>query len=109
MEIKGFTDGQETIESLQERITGRFIAEDIVDPDTGEIVIKANHMCTPKRAAAVMKVLDKLGRNTVKIRTVLTCKSHIGVCAKCYGANMATGQAVQVGEAVGNYRRSVYR
>ena len=56
MEIKGFTDGQETIESLQERITGRFIAEDIVDPDTGEIVIKANHMCTPKRAAAVMKV-----------------------------------------------------
>ena len=101
MEIKGFTDGQETIESLQERITGRFIAEDIVDPDTGEIVIKANHMCTPKRAAAVMKVLDKLGRNTVKIRTVLTCKSHIGVCAKCYGANMATGQAVQVGEAVG--------
>ena len=101
MEIKGFTDGQETIESLQERITGRFIAEDIVDPDTGEIVIKANHMCTPKRAAAVMKVLEKLGRNTVKIRTVLTCKSHIGVCAKCYGANMATGQAVQVGEAVG--------
>ena len=101
MEIKGFTDGQETIESLQERITGRFIAEDIVDPDTGEIVIKANHMCTPKRAAVVMKALEKQGRNSVKIRTVLTCKSHIGVCAKCYGANMATGQPVQVGEAVG--------
>ena len=48
-----------------------------------------------------MKVLDKIGRKTVKIRTVLTCKSHIGVCAKCYGANMATGQPVQVGEAVG--------
>ena len=82
MEIKGFTDGQETIESLQERI-------------------KANHMCTPKRAAVVMKALEKQGRNSVKIRTVLTCKSHIGVCAKCYGANMATGQPVQVGEAVG--------
>ena len=58
-------------------------------------------MCTPKRAAAVIKVLEKLGRNTVKIRTVLTCKCHIGVCSKCYGANMATGQPVQVGEAVG--------
>ena len=101
MEIKAFTDGKETIESLQERITGRYIAETITDPDTGEVVVKANHMCTPKRAAAVMKVLNKQGRNTVKIRTVLTCKSHIGVCAKCYGANMATGQPVQVGEAVG--------
>ena len=101
MEIKAFTDGQETIESLEERLTGRYIAEDIVDPDTGEVVVKANHMCTPKRAAAVMKVLNKLGRDSVKIRTVLTCKSHIGVCAKCYGANMATGQPVQVGEAVG--------
>ena len=79
----------------------RYIAETITDPDTGEVVVKANHMCTPKRAAAVMKVLNKLGRETVKIRTVLTCKSHIGVCAKCYGANMATGQPVQVGEAVG--------
>lgn len=101
MEIKAFMDGQETIESLQDRLTGRFIAETITDPDTGEVVIKANHMVTPKRAAAIMKVLDKLGRNSVKIRTVLSCKSHIGVCAKCYGSNMATGQSVQVGEAVG--------
>ena len=101
MEIKAFTDGNETIEGLDERLTGRFIAETITDPDTGEVVVKANHMCTPKRAAAVMKVLKKLGRDSVKIRTVLSCKSHIGVCAKCYGANMATGQAVQVGEAVG--------
>ncbi len=101
MEIKAFADGKETIESLEERITGRYIAETITDPDTGEVVVKANHMCTPKRAAAVMKVLEKLGRDSVKIRTVLSCKSHIGVCAKCYGANMATGQAVQVGEAVG--------
>ncbi|WP_312427549.1 DNA-directed RNA polymerase subunit beta' [Lacrimispora sp.] len=101
MEIKAFTDGQETIEGLQERLTGRFIAETITDPDTGEVIVKANHMCTPKRAAAVMNVLKKLGRDSVKIRTVLTCKSHMGVCAKCYGANMATGQPVQVGEAVG--------
>ncbi len=101
MEISGFSDGKETIESLEERLTGRYIAETIVDPDTGEVVVKANHMCTPKRAAAVIKVLEKLGRNTVKIRNVLTCKCHIGVCAKCYGANMATGQPVQVGEAVG--------
>ena len=101
MEIKAFTDGQETIESLEERITGRFIAETITDPDTGEVIVKANHMCTPKRAAAVMNVLKKLGRDSIKIRTVLTCKSHLGVCAKCYGANMATGQPVQVGEAVG--------
>jgi DNA-directed RNA polymerase subunit beta' len=101
MEIKAFTDGEETIEGLQERLTGRFIAETITDPDTGEVIVKTNHMCTPKRAAAVMNVLKKLGRDSVKIRTVLTCKSHMGVCAKCYGANMATGQPVQVGEAVG--------
>ncbi len=101
MEIKAFADGKETIEGLQERITGRYIAETITDPDTGEVVVKANHICTPKRAAAVMRVLEKQGRDSVKIRTVLTCKSHIGVCAKCYGANMATGQSVQVGEAVG--------
>ncbi len=101
MEIKAFMDGNEVIEDLEERITGRYIAETITDPDTGEVVVKANHMCTPKRAVAVMKVLNKTGRGSVKIRTVLSCKSHIGVCAKCYGANMATGQPVQVGEAVG--------
>ncbi|MEG0216034.1 MAG: DNA-directed RNA polymerase subunit beta', partial [Hungatella sp.] len=101
MEIKAFMDGQETIEGLEERLTGRYIAETIIDPDTGKVVVKANHMCTPQRAAAVMQVLQKTGRDSIKIRTVLSCKSHIGVCAKCYGANMATGQAVQVGEAVG--------
>ncbi|MGL5437346.1 MAG: DNA-directed RNA polymerase subunit beta' [Lachnospiraceae bacterium] len=101
MKIKAFADGKETIEALQERITGRFIAETITDPDTGEVVVKENHMVTPKRAGAVMQALEKRGLDAVKIRTVLTCKSHIGVCAKCYGANMATGQPVQVGEAVG--------
>ena len=101
MEIKAFTDGKETIESLQERITGRYIAETITDPDTGEVVVKANHIVTPARAEKVMAVLEKTGRDSVKIRTILTCKCHNGVCAKCYGTNMATGQSVQVGEAVG--------
>ncbi len=101
MEIKAFMDGTETIEDLESRLTGRFIAETITDPDTGEVIVKANHMCTPARAAAVVKLLKRTGRDSVKIRTVLTCKSHIGVCSKCYGANLATGQPVQVGEAVG--------
>lgn len=103
MYVKAFMDGNEEIESLQERITGRYAAEDIVDRD-GNILVKANHMITPKRAAIVMgQGVDKNGKplEKVKIRTILTCKSHIGVCAKCYGANMATGEAVQVGEAVG--------
>ena len=96
MEIGAFMDGAETIESLEERITGRYVAETIEDAE-GNVIVKRNHMITPKRAAAVMKT----NPSTVKIRTILSCKSHIGVCAKCYGANMATGQAVQVGEAVG--------
>ena len=97
MWINAFTDGKEMIESLEDRMTGRYAAEDIVDPATGEVLVKANTMITPKRAAMV----SKAGIEKVKIRTVLSCRSHIGVCAKCYGANMATGQAVQVGEAVG--------
>ena len=96
MEIKGFMDGAEVIESLEERITGRYVAESMFDAN-GDMIVKANHMITPKRAAKIMAT----GVESVKIRTILTCKSHIGVCAKCYGANMATGQAVQVGEAVG--------
>ena len=101
MEIKAFTDGKETIESLQERLTGRFIAETVVDPATGEVIVNQNEMCTSKSAAKVVKALEAEGRNSVKIRNVLSCRSHKGVCARCYGANMATGQPVQVGEAVG--------
>ncbi|MEI3267046.1 DNA-directed RNA polymerase subunit beta' [Frisingicoccus sp.] len=97
MWINAFMDGKEMIESLEDRMTGRYAAEDIVDPETGELIVKANTMITPKRAA----MITKAGIEKVKIRTVLSCRSHIGVCAKCYGANMATGQAVQVGEAVG--------
>ena len=96
MYVEAFMDGKEEIESLKSRITGRYLAEDIVDPKTGEVVVAANHMVTPKRASAIVKT----GVDRVKIRTILTCRSHSGICAKCYGANMATGQAVQVGEAV---------
>ena len=103
MYVRAFMEGNEEIESLQERITGRYVCEDICDKD-GNIIVKANHMVTPKRAERVMKYgVSKDGGpiTEVKIRTILTCKSHIGVCAKCYGANMATGEPVQVGEAVG--------
>ena len=103
MVVKAFMDGKEEIESLQERITGRFSCETIKDKD-GNIIVKANHMITPKRAEAIIKygvTEDGKPYDQVKIRTILTCKSHIGVCAKCYGANMATGEAVQVGESVG--------
>ena len=103
MYVKEFTDGKEEIESLQERITGRFSCETIKDKD-GNVIVKANHMITPKRAARVMKDgVDENGNKytKIKIRTILSCKCKIGVCAKCYGANMATGEAVQVGESVG--------
>jgi DNA-directed RNA polymerase subunit beta' len=96
-------EGKEEIESLQERITGRFTCETICDKD-GNVIVKKNHMITPRRAAEVMsRGVNEKGEpiTKVKIRTVLTCRSHMGVCAKCYGANMATGQAVQVGEAIG--------
>ena len=103
MVVKAFMDGREEIESLQERITGRFSCNTICDKD-GNVIVKANHMITPKRAAKVMaEGVDENGNpiTQVKIRTVLTCRSHMGVCAKCYGSNLATGQAVQVGEAIG--------
>ena len=103
MYVKQFSDGKEEIESLQERITGRFSCEDIKTAD-GEVIVKANHMITPKRAARIMKEgVDESGEQfkKIKVRTILTCRSHIGICAKCYGANMATGEPVQVGESVG--------
>ncbi len=101
--VKAFMDGNEVIESLQDRITGRYICENIVDKD-GNILVKANHMVTPKRAELICKKgVDEKGEplTQIKIRTILTCRSHSGVCAKCYGSNMATGEPVQVGEAVG--------
>ena len=103
MWVSAFMDGKEEIESLEERIKGRYSCETIYD-DNGEVIVKANHIITPKRAAKIMKTKAVMEAGTaakIKIRTVLTCRSHVGICAKCYGANMATGDPVQVGEAVG--------
>ena len=103
MWVSAFMDGKEEIESLEERIKGRYSCETIYD-DNGEIIVKANHIITPKRAARIMKtkaVMEAGITAKIKIRTVLTCRSHVGICSKCYGANMATGDPVQVGEAVG--------
>ena len=104
MYVESFVDGKEEIEGLQERITGRFSCETIKNKD-GEVIVKANHMITPKRAARIMKegVDNQTGGSIekVKIRTILTCKCKVGICAKCYGANLATGEPVTVGEAVG--------
>ncbi len=96
MTVKAFTEGKELIESLKDRITGRYSCEEIKD-ENGDVIVKKNHMITPSRAK---RIIDS-GIEEVKIRTILTCHSHNGICSKCYGANMATGEAVQVGEAVG--------
>ena len=103
VKVRAFMDGRETIEGLQDRITGRYSCEDIKDKD-GNLLVKKNHMITPSRAKAIMaNGVNEKGEHIeeVKIRTILTCRSHLGICAKCYGANMATGEPVQVGEAVG--------
>ncbi len=103
MTVRAFMDGKETIEGLQDRITGRVSCEEIRD-DKGEIIVKPNHMITPTRARRIIEHgVDAKGEpvTAVKIRTILGCRCHNGICAKCYGANMATGEAVQVGEAVG--------
>ena len=107
MDVKAFMDGKENIEKLQDRITGRVSCEDIKDAE-GNVLVKKNHMITPSRAEAIMsrgvnakgEPIDPV-KDTIRIRTILTCRSHLGICAKCYGANMATGEMVQVGEAVG--------
>ncbi len=103
MEVAAFMDGRETIEGLKDRITGRYSCEDIMDRD-GTVIVKKNHMITPSRAAKIMsKGVNEKGEpiEKVKIRNILCCKSRIGICSKCYGANMATGEPVQIGEAVG--------
>ena len=104
MVVKAFTDGKEEIEGLKDRITGRYSCETVKNKD-GEILVKANHMITPRRAARILKEGVSNGDGgsiqSLKIRTILTCRCKMGVCAKCYGANMATGESVQVGESVG--------
>ncbi len=96
MYVSALIDGQEVIETLEERITGRYLAEDIIDAN-GDVLFNKNTMITAKRAAEICAT----GRKEVKIRTILTCKSKVGVCAKCYGLNLASGDPVHNGEAVG--------
>ena len=96
MIVTALMDGSSVTESLEERISGRYAAEDIIGPD-GELIVKANNMITPTRAA----MITAAGIEAVNIRTALSCRSHVGICAKCYGMNLATGMPVQAGEAVG--------
>lgn len=90
-------DGSEVIESLPERINGRYAMEDVVHPGTGEILVKAGEEITDNNAAQIIEA----GIKRLVIRSVLTCKSRYGVCRKCYGRNLATGHMVEIGEAVG--------
>ena len=102
--IGELVDGKAEIESLQERITGRFAAETIRDTN-GEVIVEANQMITSARAARIMAdgvdCEDEHAPKKIRIRSILTCRSRVGICAKCYGSNMATGEPVQVGESIG--------
>jgi len=97
MWVSAFVDGEEIIEPLVDRIRGRWSVQDIMHPTTGETLVHADTLITPDQAEAV----ENAGVDSVNIRTVLTCRSRIGLCSKCYGANMASGRAVRVGESVG--------
>ncbi|MBR2334481.1 MAG: DNA-directed RNA polymerase subunit beta', partial [Clostridia bacterium] len=112
MKVTPIMDGKTVIESLADRIAGRYAMHDIVDPSTGEILAEADTMISTDQAKAIDKALtkewDKLPEEekyhklpSVHIRSVLTCKTRNGVCAKCYGKNMASGNPVKLGEAVG--------
>ena len=95
--IRAIIDGKEVIEPLNQRITGRTSLNDIVNPATGEIICHANEEISEAQAAAI----DAAGIEEVVIRTVMTCHSKTGICAKCYGRNLANGEPVNIGEAVG--------
>ncbi|MCL2202727.1 MAG: DNA-directed RNA polymerase subunit beta' [Defluviitaleaceae bacterium] len=97
LNIAAFVDGEVVIESLSDRIRGRWALEDIAHPETGAIIAKADALISPDEADAI----EAAGIKEVNVRTVLTCRSRIGLCAKCYGANMASGRAVRIGESVG--------
>jgi len=97
MWIKAFVDGEEIIEPLVDRIRGRWAVEDILHPETKEVLAHADTIITPDQAEAI----ENAGVEEVLIRTVLTCRSRIGLCSKCYGANMASGRVVRIGESVG--------
>ncbi len=95
--VEEITEDEEVIEILEDRITGRYALEDIKHPESGEVLVQADELIDEEAAANIASA----GLKSVSIRSVLTCKSRYGVCVKCYGRNMATGQLVEVGEAVG--------
>ena len=97
MRISAIVGPNGEIESLHDRLVGRFVSEDVVNPATGEVIVPVNEMITEEKADEIVAA----GIKEVSIRSVFTCTSRHGVCAKCYGKNMATGQPIQVGEAVG--------
>ena len=97
IDVYAIKDGKRVLESLEERLVGRYLAEPVVDPKTGEVLIETDHIMTSEDA----RIIDEAGIETVKIRSLITCKSRNGVCCKCYGSNLAFNEPVQVGEAVG--------
>ena len=97
LRARAFMDGKEVIEELSDRVVGRYAAEDIVDPGSGEIIIKAGEMITED----ISDIIEEAGITEVEVRSVLGCNTRHGVCAKCYGRNLATGEPVNIGESVG--------
>ena len=97
VEVRAFTDGKEVIEPLKQRIVGRTALVDITDPDTGEVIVEQNE----EILEAAAERIESCGIESVAIRSVMTCHSRTGICAKCYGRNLATGEEVNIGEAVG--------
>ncbi len=101
IEIFDIKSGNAIIEPLTERLLGRYLVEDIKDPKTGEMIVSHNKLMDEKDAKKVVAALEEQGRTSIEIRSVLQCQAKHGVCAKCYGANLANGKSVTVGEAVG--------
>ena len=97
IEVSDVKDGSEVIEGLAERVIGRYTIDPVVHPQTGEVIAEAGHMIDDREAERIVKA----GIKKVKIRSVLNCQSKFGICAKCYGSNLATGEECNIGEAVG--------
>ncbi len=95
--VSDIRDGNEIIEPLEDRLEGRTVTEDVINPKTGEVIVAENEMITAKQTKEIVKA----GIKEVKIRSVVKCRSKVGVCAKCYGHNLSNGTPVNVGEAVG--------
>ena len=96
-EVAAIKNGNDTIETLRERVAGRYAADDVVNPETGEVIVKKNELITFEKADAIAAA----GLKKVSIRTVFNCKSKNGVCQKCYGTDLTTMKTVNIGEAVG--------